>query len=407
MERLTKHLLSLLRRHDKVALPGIGYFKIEQISARYDCESSQFFPPYYSLAFEITYITEDSLLLESYERKGRTGKEEVWKLMKRDLDHFLDTLEADEEVVLPGLGTFIYKEDEIDFHPSFSLNVSLPTIEVQPFAEAVRAIAEEESEEEKRMAEEMQLVPASETETQPAAEREIQQIPEAALENVESTIENEKAELPEASEQENTEREAEDGPYRIPEGYHYHKPEYLYIPIRKTIAKIAASLILVVIVGLTAILPHSSCNNPSSTASILPIEVREQKGRSEASDTAKAAPADTVKEEKAEQTYKRPLLATTDEGEVVPGANSLSTTPYLQDDTPLKKYYAVVAALRTNKEVERFVEANKEEIHKYKIIRNKKISLVTVSSANDRQELENQMPLIRAEYPKAWIFTLK
>ena len=423
MERLTKHILSLLRLYDSVALPGIGFFNLEQVSACFDEVASIFYPPYFSVSFEISYVAEDNRLLDSYVRKEGVSKEEAWKMMKADIDRFLDLLEENEELVLNGLGTFVYQFDEIEFYPSFSLNISLPPIEV-PKAESLlpNPIYDIESARDLPVAahtvEEIGIKSEETPEEQPEkklkekSEERPSELPEEITEERDITpierIENETespyiqiAGVPEHRSKKEEHREA------IPEGYYYHRPEYLYIPIRKSVAKIAACILLVIIVGFSAWMPYNMSNNSSGTASILPIKVSEKVEKTVAKPDTASASSQTKERKQADTTYVRPLLATTEDGEVVPGANSLSTAPYLQSDSNLMKYYAVVAALKTDREVDNFIDSNKEGANKFKIIRNKKIRLVTVSSSNDRQDIETQMPLIRIKYPKAWIFTMK
>lgn len=467
MERLSRHILSLLRLYDTVALPGIGFFNIEYVSARYDADEGIFYPPFYSLSFKITYVAEDNLLLHSYERKENISKEEAWALMKGDIDNFLDLLEEDEEVALSGIGTFVYQDDEIDFFPSFSLNISLPTIKVprgdmfvneqpavdtpEPSVEPPVVVEAKSPEEEIK---ESTGVASSLTEAELGAtvesvdednkkeESEPSITYNASADGEQVIIEQQVADQSDAdqpvsdqpvlvppvsnqptSEKEGTEQATVDQPeektnerkkrkYKIPKGYYYHKPEYFYFPIHRTFAKICACVLLVVIVGLVALWPLGSNVNSSGTASILPIK-----------ESVKAAQEDTVskskddfsqyvpKEEKEGEprsaSNKRPLLATNEDGEVIPGANSLPTSPYLQSDDNLSKYYAVVAAVKTEQEMDKFMSNHKGELQKFKIIRNNKTSLITVASSDDRQNLENQLPLIRTDYPNVWIFTMK
>ena len=423
MQRLSQHLLSLLRLYDSVALPGVGYFNIEYVSARFDAQSSIFFPPFYSLSFEISYMAEDDLLLTSYMRKEQISKEEAWEMLKRDVDNLLNLLDRDKEVILKDIGTFVYENEEVDFYPSLSLNVELPPLKFNK----IRNENTEASDVSPEVADSIDEVPVVSAETEGLKENpeedadsvhEEVKKPDPVVETQldseeenESELEEVTEELPEAEEEEKVSDHV-----KIPQGYYYHKPEYFYIPVHKYFANISACILLVVVVGLSAILFAGSSCNQSGTASIVPISVNEKSDSTISSDTVAhvaealhdtVATSEPAKPKKERKPRKRSELATDDNGVVVPGANSLTTSPYLQSESRVDKYYAVIAALGTQKEVKTFMEMHKHDMQKYKIIRNKKISLVTVSSSNNRKELETQMPLIRTDYPNAWIFTMK
>lgn len=393
MERLSLHILSLLRLYDRVAMPGVGFFIIEYLPAHLDRAIPAFLPPSFTLKFDLSYTADDNLLLGSYARKEQYDTERAWAQMKSDIDAFLDQLDMDGEVALPGIGIFTYEEDEIEFTPTFSLNYDLPVIQVRPIERV-----EETPAIEKPLAIKPEIVDIQpqEVENSPAVD-EMVIIPEP-----------EETPAPVVEGNKETPVIAEKSEAEVPAGYYYHKPDHYYIPIHKTVAKIAACLLLVVMVGLATLLPFGSAEKPSATASILPIEVNKEKQPKSDSNHE----FDRVKyteEKSAPQTKvaERPLEATTEDGTVIPGANSLKTHPYLQSDSPLDKYYAVVAAMKTDKEVDKFLEMHSSEKSKYTIIRNKNNKLVTVASANDRSDLDAQMPLIRTDYPDAWVFTVK
>ena len=445
MQRLSQHILSLLRLYDSVALPGVGFFYLDYISARYDSESSLFFPPFYSVSFEISYLAEDNLLADSYARCENITRPQAQKIVKEDVNRFLDLLDENKEIILDGLGSFVYQNDEIDFYPSLSLDIGLPTFKVDPirplsFVSSAESPASpvpepldevrqnevpqlEEPEVEEPKVEEPKVeepeVEVPQEEMPPVAVGEESLPSEEAADNISPETQDQN---PSFIPSEESETEMWKNKNKIPEGYHYHKPGYFYLPIHKYFANIAASIILVVVVGLSAVLLAGSSCNQSGTASIVPISVSDKdKGKSQVASDSLASPSrddaaithkagvepEKKEEPKKENNFQRPLLATNDDGEVVPGANSLPTSPYLQEEDGVAKFYAVIAAFRSQKEVETFMDQHKEDRQKYKIIRNKKVSLVTVSSSNDRKELENQIPLIRVDYPNAWIFTMK
>lgn len=438
MNRLSLHVLSLLRLYDSVAMPGVGYFRMEYVPAHYDPDVKVFFPPFYSLSFLPSFEADDNRLLDSYIRKEHVSPDTAWEEMKEDIDNFLDELDDNGEVYLPGLGTFTVEEDDdLAFFSSFSLNPPLPAIQTaplkapvveivpSPIADIVKEVESLPEAVEESVASTVEEVPAAEAEPKPVAEPKPEPKVEKAQPKVEEItaapkpVAEEKPKpkvdktAPKAEERESASERARDNRQikdkrekRIPDGYHYHKPGYYYIPIHRTLAHIAACILLVVIVGLVAIIPFCSSQEPQqvNTASVVPVEVnKEAKKKAEA----------TKKEEKARKerikaaTSARPVEAMTDDGEIVPGANSLSTTPYLQSDNNIEKYYAVVAAFKSDKDVEKYMKQHNEDMAKYKIIRNKNNHLVTVASSNDRGQIESNLPLIRTDYPDAWIFATK
>lgn len=214
--------------------------------------------------------------------------------------------------------------------------------------------------------------------------------------------------------------------YKIPPGYYYHKPEYYYVPIHKKFALIAACLLLVAIVFITAMMPvmnspkNSSAQkmnhvtlkqietNKDTTTSLPSIPKVKEEAKPKLAEKNKAVPErrpeNKLKENYAD-TSRKNTVEINKEGDTIPPENHRAN-PVASSLTP-DKYFAVVGAFKTMKEVEKFLKTNQRDKSKITVLKNKNINLVAVSSAQTKEALEDQMPLIRVSYPDAWIYTKK
>lgn len=337
MKRLSRHILSLLRHYDTIALPGVGFFHKRYISAEINRENSTFLPPHYDITFtetrkaeegsdgDLEILTEDNRLLDSYIRKERVSPEEAWNLLSSDLAEFK---------------TYISFGADPVFDVLRQLNPPLPVLHLKGLP---------------------MTVPQETTEASNVGPEE----------------------------------------KRIPI---YRNPDYYYIPIHKKVAKIAACFLLVVIVGLAALIPIGSLGTSKSTASILPISVTEETDQPPLQPSVSESYTETPEESKLPEEE----FALDDEETPIPGAGSLPSSPSVKADSKEQdKYYAVVAAFKTEKEATNFIDSHKGDKSRFDIIKNSKFYLISASSAAERGELEARMPLIRADYPDVWIFALK
>lgn len=168
---------------------------------------------------------------------------------------------------------------------------------------------------------------------------------------------------------------------KIPEGYRYHNPEYFYIPVHKRLAKLAACFLLVVIVGVAAFIPvgtHQKPAAPKSAAAIVPFTAVEEPLSLPAADSV-----DSTKEV----------------GAILPASDT--TRVVYPGDEVANRYYAIVAAFKTRKEVDKFLAGNTKG--RFEVVDNGRFHLISASSASEKDQLDSQMPLIRVEYPDAWI----
>lgn len=352
MKSLSRHLISLLRLYDKVVLPGIGTFSLNYVGARLDDDKEDFFPPFYDLSFSQNNIISDGRLLDSYIRKEMMPPAQAEEIMNRDLAVLTRNLEEKGEFRLPGIGLLQVIDGRIVFSQDFALNPPLPVIRLKeeaPVISAPEAVKEEEK------------APA----------------PEPIV--VEKRVEV------------------------IPEHYHYHRPDFYYIPVSRKLANIAASLLLVVIVGLVALMPGNSSCTTGSTASIVPITANKDVKATRESKRAQEEKAQKIKNNTVIPIEVKTEVVLDDEGEPIPGSGSLPTEPYLNSNQDAKaKYFAVVAAFKKQSEALNYVNSKKGN---FEILKKTNIYLISVASAAEKSELESSMPLIRSNYPDAWIYT--
>lgn len=355
MNRLSLHILSLLRLYDRIALPGLGYVVMRYVPAQFCSAEIAFFPPRYELEFEPSEAASEERILNSYMNRDRSSRAQATAILNGDLSLLFERLESEGRVQLPGLGEFVTAEGGISFIQSADFNLPLPVIQL-----GREETAEEINEEE----------PAAEV----IGDSPLEEQPELA----------ELPELPETSEPRHV----------IPAGYRYHKPEYFYIPVHKKLAKIAACFLLVIIVGLSVFIPVENSGNTSSTASMIPMKVTESHPVAEAPQKSKSVPAKVEK-------------VTATEDPAVTGASKLETSPRLsatEEEQSGPKYYAVVGTFKTREEAEKFVSTQKNPSNLS--IVDQKYHYITVSSSSDSAKLWSQMPLIRSEYPDAWVLTM-
>lgn len=196
-------------------------------------------------------------------------------------------------------------------------------------------------------------------------------------------------EIPAPEEDFGIKTEAGNGEMEKEEKTWVRNPDYYYIPVHKKVAKFAASFLLVVIVAIAALMPVQAPNNPKAAASILPISVTTAD-----SDTVKAV----MKEAKANS-----IVATTADADttaVAPKANiaSVADTASVEE-----KYYAIVAAFKSTREVDRFMAEHTKDKGSFEVLKNGSFNLIAVSSDSDREKLDSRLPLIRVSYPDAWV----
>lgn len=169
----------------------------------------------------------------------------------------------------------------------------------------------------------------------------------------------------------------------------FRNSNYYYIPVHKKFANIAVCFLLVCVVALVAVMPIGSSGNSKSTASILPISVSEKSWKSDP------------------QIY----AYSQEEFPVAPdGKKSVihSEEEIFQDtrDNGTHKYFAIVAAFKSEQEANKYIASCEGDPHVFNIVNHGNLYLVSVESASDKSDLEINIPRIRADYPDTWILSL-
>lgn len=343
MKRLTKHIVSLLRLYDTVELPGIGFYNIDCLPASFDAAKGVFRAPRYEVRFDKDTDAAGSLLLESYIRKEGLGADRAREILESDLTEFRNYLDFGGNPVMEGLNAVE------------TLLPDLALFEASVSADSVEKAGEK---------------------------------PRTVMEPVEPALPEEPTTITEELE-EPAQRQGK-----------VFNPDYYYIPIHKKLANIAASLLLVVIVGLAAVIPTGQSVVSKSAASIVPISVKDEPVSMEPKDTPVSNPAITENQESGD-------TAETEE-EKLAGATSLPTSPFIdeKENDNVTRYYAVVAAFKSEKEANKFIDANEGNRQKFDIIKNRSFYMISVASSTQKEEFEANLPLIRSDYPDAWIYTM-
>lgn len=332
MKRLTQHIISLLRLYDKVELPGVGVYTVSYVPARLDREKALIFPPHLGVEFEMWNDTDEENLRsrQSFAVKGSL------------LDSYIRKEKCTNEEA-----SLMMENDLEEFRNYLAFGGNPLACGISELNPALAPL----------------MIPS--THTSAVADK-------VNLESHNETLQTDDSLTPKV---------------------HYRNPDYYYIPIHKKIAKIAACFLLVVIVGIAAMLPLGPSVNTPSTASILPISVKEESLKEKLKSEGHSVVEDTVSHDKEMK------------AEVV---EAFSDSAVEKTDTMKQaSFYAIVAAFKTENEAHKFIDSNKGDKSRFDIIKNRKYYLISASSSTDREELEVNMPLIRAHFPDAWIFALK
>lgn len=104
MISLSRHIESLMLKHDCVIVPGLGGFVTQYIAARCIPEENLFLPPYRSVGFNPRLTLNDGLLVQSYMQTYDTNYPETVKLIEESVNKLKRTLQEEGEFELSGIG---------------------------------------------------------------------------------------------------------------------------------------------------------------------------------------------------------------------------------------------------------------------------------------------------------------
>lgn len=229
MKSLVLHIEYLLHRHDCVILPGMGAFVAEYASASIDYVSGRIIPPSRTISFNDAILHDDGLLANSIARAERVKFEEAKTILYKHLSELKDKLSRESEIQLGKLGRMVIAEDQsLQFIPRLT----------------------------------------------PAQQQTILGMPEFGF----GSQSNEQELEPINSESEVTtdsgsDLQGQSSETLPPDSYLkvLSKKNY-YIPVNKIFARCAASLIVIVAITLSFIVPQPSGNNHEVKASLNPAE---------------------------------------------------------------------------------------------------------------------------------------
>lgn len=145
-------LQELLLENERITLPGVGTFSLEEVPASFLEESNIMLPPTKKIVFDNLQNKNDGLLENAYARKTglilEDSKRDLLFLSKKVKEAIANNL----KVVIPGFGTLFNNNGEISFDKDRDLDVSpdsfgLEAITVEPIEVPVEVKPETKLEE--------------------------------------------------------------------------------------------------------------------------------------------------------------------------------------------------------------------------------------------------------------------
>lgn len=145
-------LQELLLENERITLPGVGTFSLEEVPASFLEESNIMLPPTKKIVFDNLQNKNDGLLENAYARKTglilEDSKRDLLFLSKKVKEAIANNL----KVVIPGFGTLFNNNGEISFDKDKDLDVSpdsfgLEAITVEPIEVPVEVKPETKVEE--------------------------------------------------------------------------------------------------------------------------------------------------------------------------------------------------------------------------------------------------------------------
>jgi nucleoid DNA-binding protein/cell division septation protein DedD len=146
MQSIESHIKNLLLSHECVMVPGFGAFIVNAKPAHFDGHSSMLYAPGKSLSFNKSIAFNDGLLASAIAKEENVSYAEASAAIAQQADLWQNTLKAEKEISLTGLGKFALAEDSIvHFEPlktgNFALNsYGLPALSLRTSTEAKKTV---------------------------------------------------------------------------------------------------------------------------------------------------------------------------------------------------------------------------------------------------------------------------
>lgn len=151
-EIINRHIITLLRRHDCVIMPGIGAFVANRVSAGFDVTSGRFAPPARIISFNPAITHDDGLLASSLSRRMKISFEQARERLEEESALMQRRLKAEGALKIHRVGTLLrHTDSRLDFRPESPWVLPLPQITCErlvekPIIEVVRpAVSERKS----------------------------------------------------------------------------------------------------------------------------------------------------------------------------------------------------------------------------------------------------------------------
>lgn len=335
LDSISLHIEYLLLRHDCVIVPGFGAFVNTPIAAHYDNDENIWYPMRDEISFNSAISSDDGLLANSYSRKYDLSFEKARILLDSDIRELKEKLEEDGEITIGRLGIIRkYEDSRIEF---------IPRLRGDDNARQYGFVAV----------------------------------------GVESK---------------NTEKELE-ADASVCEARGVYKREFrfdttrnYYIPVNKVFAKVAASLLIVIAVGLAVMVPASDREN-ENRASVVPVEkivdtTRKAISRSE-NIVAKMSAGGGDK------------VADSNDNDVA-DAESRNVSTSDAD----AGYYLIVGTFKAETEANNFKEVNSAKGYNLQIIKGKTLCRVSAGSSSRIEDLQQIMrsDSFKKAFSESWIW---
>lgn len=317
MKSIILHIEYLLQSHDCVILPGFGAFIVEHIPAHLNEEEGVFYPPFSEVSMNTAISHDDGVLATSISRAEKIKFEEARAEMQKMIATMHQRLQNDCELSLGSIGMIkIGEENTLQFIPRTSGVSNAANRGFRP----------------------VKLLP-----------------------------DNMSAEQLEKSGSQNEAISDPDIEYRPFSSKNY------YIPINKIFAKTVASLVVVLAIAMTFLIPGRQLNENIVPASMNPIENLIVNQEENLVETPEVAPAP-------EEVFS--------------------------EENGLEKNYLIVATFHTDNEADNFIDSRSGGQFKLSKIKGKNVWRVSAGKG-DLTSLRNMLNSseFRAAFSEAWIWS--
>ncbi len=314
LDSLQLHIDYLVRRHECVILPGIGAVISTHRSAKFVEETGEMLPPGREFAFNAEIKSNDGLLANSIARRRKISYDEALTEMTSELAALSYQLKEESEVNIGNVGRLVLESGSIVFKPFTTPDeraARLGLVALQISAPEIKKVDSEGS----------ILAESVEEKTGEAA--------------------------------------------KITDNRRFDTSRFYYVPVRKSLARIAAAVMAIVAVGLSILLPFRNEAVHRDYASVVPVKEMTAAIAIDKQELAEVAPTEEADED----------------------------------------YRVVVGTFTTEGELDRFLELHKASPFKLEVLRQGKLIYAVAAASSSMEEMREfkRDATFYAEYPNAWI----